>query len=89
MASIVLILSHPSLGHPEATVQTHLVGQSRNLWNVGGYGLGILTSKGFRFDCSGGVGRGETCVRKKTAMLLGSGAAWGRALLAPEGTALT
>ena len=42
LASIVLILSHHSLGHPEATVRTHLVGQSRNLWNVGGHGLGNL-----------------------------------------------
>jgi hypothetical protein len=55
MASIVLILSHPSLGHPEATVRTEFVGQSRNLWNVGGHGQGILTSKGFRLT----VGSGE------------------------------
>jgi len=47
MASIVLILGHPSLGYPEATVRTHFVGQSRNLWNVGGYGLRIFTSGGF------------------------------------------
>jgi len=63
MASIVLIFSHPLLGHLEATVQTHLVGQSRNLWNVGGHGLGILTSKGFRFDCR--VGRDRVCARQK------------------------
>jgi len=31
LASIVLIFSHPSLGHPEATVQTRFAGQSRNL----------------------------------------------------------
>ena len=47
MASIVLILSHHSLGHPEATVRTHLVGQSRNLWNVGGHGLGIFRLERF------------------------------------------
>ena len=49
MASIVLIFSHPSLGHPEATVRTCFAGQSRNLWNVGGRGLGIFASKGFQF----------------------------------------
>jgi len=58
MASIVLILSHPSLGHPEATVRTQFVGQSRNLWNVGGHGLGILTSKGFSLIIT--LGSGET-----------------------------
>ena len=42
MASIVLIFNHPSLGHPEATVRTFFTGQSRNLWNVGGRGLGIF-----------------------------------------------
>jgi hypothetical protein len=47
MASIMLIFSHPSLGHPEATVRTRFAGQSRNLWNIGGRGLGIFTSKGF------------------------------------------
>jgi len=47
MASIVLIFSHPSLSHPEATVRTCFAGQSRNLWNVGGHGLGIFVSGGF------------------------------------------
>jgi len=42
MASIVLILSHPLLGYPEATVRTQFVGQSRNLWIVGSHGLGIF-----------------------------------------------
>jgi len=59
MASIVLILSHPSLGHPEATVQTNLVGQSRNPWNVGGHGLEILTSKGFSLTIASGSGETE------------------------------
>ena len=54
MASIVLILSHPSLGYPEATVRTQFVGQSRNLWNISGHGLGILTSKGFRLTVGSG-----------------------------------
>ena len=45
LASIVLISSHPSLSHPEATVRTCVVGQSRNLWNIGGHGLGILGLK--------------------------------------------
>ena len=48
MASIVLILTHPLLSHPEATIRTHLVGQSHDLWNVGGHGLGIFTLRGFR-----------------------------------------
>ena len=47
-ASIVLILSHPLLGYPEATVQTHFVGQSRNLWNVGGHGLGFFYLRRYR-----------------------------------------
>jgi len=42
MASIVLIFSHPSLGHPEATVRTCFAGQSRNLWNVCGHSPGIF-----------------------------------------------
>jgi len=42
LASIVLILSHPLLSHPKATVRTRFAGQSRNLWNVGGHGLGIF-----------------------------------------------
>ena len=42
LASIVLIFNHPSLSHPEATVRTCFAGQSRNLWNVGGHGLGIF-----------------------------------------------
>ena len=41
-ASIVLIFNHPSLSYPEATVRTYFAGQSRNLWNVGGHGLGIF-----------------------------------------------
>jgi len=48
MASIVLIFSHPLLGHPKTTVRTRFAGQSRNLWNVGGHALGIFTSKGFQ-----------------------------------------
>ena len=60
MASIVLILSHPLLGHPEATVRTCLAGQSRNLWNIGGHGLGILTSRGFRLIVVAGSGETES-----------------------------
>jgi len=45
LASIVLILSHPLLTHPEATVRTCFAGQSRNLWNVGGHGLEIFGLK--------------------------------------------
>ena len=57
MASIVLILSHPLLCHPEATVRTHLSGQSRNIWNVGGDGREIFYLGRFQIDCSIGVGR--------------------------------
>ena len=42
LASIVLILGHPLLGHPEVTVRTRLADLSRNLWNVGGHGQGIF-----------------------------------------------
>jgi len=56
MASIVLILSHPLLGYPEATVRTHFVGQSRNLWNVGGHALGTFTLRGFGLVVAGGSG---------------------------------
>ena len=57
LASIVLIFNHPSLSHPEATVRTSFAGQSRNLWNVGGHGLGIFgLDRLFRFVCSIGVG---------------------------------
>ena len=45
-ASIVLTLSHPLLCYPKANVRTHLVGQSRNLWNVSRRGLGIFTLGG-------------------------------------------
>jgi len=48
MASIVLIFSHPLLDYPEATVRIRFAGQSRNLWNVGGRGLGIFNLKGFQ-----------------------------------------
>jgi len=100
VASIVLILSHPLLGHPEATVQTHLVGQYRNLWNVGGHGLGIFTLRGFGLVAAGGSGETELASKAKgscepelaldeTASLLGLGVAGGRAPLTLEGTALT
>jgi len=72
MASIVLILSHPLLGHPEATVRTRLVGQSRNLRNIGGRGLGIFYLKRFRPCCSRGVGRDRACLgRNRLAARLG------------------
>ena len=88
MASIVLILSHPLLGHPEATVRTHLVGQYRNLWNVGGHGLGIFTLRGFGLVAAGGSGEMELAL-EGTTLLLGSGVAGGRVPLTLEGTALT
>ena len=65
MASIVLILSHPSLSHPEATVRTHFVGQSRNLWNIGGHGLGIFTSGGFRLIAVAGSGETKPASERK------------------------
>jgi len=58
LASIVLIFNHPSLSHPKATVLTYFAGQSRNLWNVGGHGLGIFSlERLFRLVRSIGVGR--------------------------------
>ena len=88
MASIVLILSHPLLGHPEATVRTHLVGQSRNLWIVGGHGLGIFTLRDFGLVAAGGLAATELAL-EGTALLLGSGPTRGLAPLTLEGTALT
>ena len=88
MASIVLILSHPLLGHPEATVRTCFAGQSRNLWNVGGHGLGIFTLRVFGLVAAGGLGETELAL-KGTALILGSVAVGGRATLTLEGTTLT
>ena len=65
MASIVLFLSHPLLGHPEATVRTQFVGQSRNLWIVGGHGLGILASKGLSSIIISGSGETESTPDEK------------------------
>jgi len=70
MASIVLILSHPSLDHPEATVRTRFVGQSRSLWNIGGHGPGIFALKGFNI----GVGRDGIFARREPPCNL----AWGQ-----------
>ena len=72
LASIVLIFSHPSLSYPEATVRTCVAGQSRNLWNVGGHGLGILGLERLSSDsfCSVGVGRYGICARRETALQL-------------------
>ena len=88
MASIVRSLSYPLLGHPEAIVQTHLVGQSRNFWNVVGHSLGIFTLRGFCLVAVGGSGELEFAL-EGTALLLGSGVAGGRAPLTLEVTALT
>ena len=86
MASIVLILSHPSLGYPEATVRTQLVGQSCNLWNVSGHGLGIFTLRGFGSGAA--EGSGVACPgRNRPDFRLECSR--GRAPLALEGTALT
>jgi len=86
MASIVLILSHPSLGHPEATVRTQFVGQSRNLWNVGGHGLGILTSKGFSLIIISGSGETESAPDgNRLAILLGVSRGSGETESAPDG----
>jgi len=60
LASIVLIFSHPSLSYPEATVRTCFAGQSRNLWNVGGHGLGIFDPEGLFSDLAVVSGSGET-----------------------------
>ena len=65
MASIVLILSHPLLGHPEATVRTHLVGQSRNLWNRRWPWLGDFYLERLRICYSRGVGRDGACLERK------------------------
>jgi len=81
LASIVLIFSHPLLSHPEATVRTCVAGQSRNLWNVGGHGLGIFGLERLFSDLfySVGVGRDEICARRENALqfllgvLMGSG----------------
>ena len=50
----MLILSHLSLGYPEATIRTHFVGQSRNLWNVRGHSLGFFTLGGIGSGVEGG-----------------------------------
>ena len=86
MASIVLIFSHPSLGHPEATVRTHFVGQSRNLWNVGGHGLGIPTSKDFSLIIVLGSGETESAPdRNRLAILLGVSRGSGETESVPDG----
>ena len=79
LASIVLIFSHPSLSHPEATVRTCVAGQSRNLWNVGGHGLGILGLERLFSDlfCSVGVGRDGICARQETTLQLQLGVLMG------------
>jgi len=46
VASLGLVLGHPSLCYPEVTVRTQPVGKSRNLWTVRGYGMGLLTLEG-------------------------------------------
>ena len=84
----MLILSHPLLSYPEVTIRTQLVGQSRNLWNVSGRGLGIFTFKRFWLGRSGGGGRAPL-VLEGIALALGSDVAGGRAPLALEGTTLT
>ena len=60
MASIVLISSHPFLSHPKATVRTCFAGQSHNLWNVGGHGLGIFGLERIFSDLFVVSGSGET-----------------------------
>jgi len=58
MASIVLIFSHPSLDHPEATVRTCFAGQSsqplERRWPWPG---DFFLERFFRFACSVRVGR--------------------------------
>ena len=86
MASIVLIFSHPLLSHPEATVRTCLVGQSRNLWNVGGHGLGILASKGLSLIVISGSGETESSSdENRLAILLGVSWGSGETETAPDG----
>jgi len=60
LASIVLIFNHPLLSYPEATVRTCFAGQSRNLWNVGGHGLGIFRPREAFLDLFTVSGSGET-----------------------------
>jgi len=84
----VLILGHPLLGYLEATVRTLSVGPSRNLWNVGGHGLGIFTLRVLGSVAAGGLGETELAL-KGTALILGSVAVGGRAALTLEGTTLT
>ena len=81
LASIVLILSHPLLSHPKATVRTCFAGQSRNLWNVGGHGVGIFGLERLfsEFVCSAEVGRDGICVRRDPPCDFRSGLAGGRA----------
>ena len=66
LASIVLISSHPSLSYPEATVRTCVAGQSRNLWNVGGRGLGILGLGRLSLDSFFRVGVGRDGIWRPT-----------------------
>ena len=72
LASIVLIFSHPSLSYPKATVRTCVAGQSRNLWNVGGHGLGVLGLERLSSDSffSVGVERDGVFARRETALQL-------------------
>ena len=86
MASIVLILSHPLVGRREATVRTHLVGQSSYLWNVGGHGLGIPTLKGFSLIIVSGLGETESAPDgNRLAILLGVSRGSGETDSAPDG----
>jgi len=87
MASIVLILSHPSLDHPEATVRTRFLGQSRNLWNVGGHGPGIFALKGFSLILISGLSETESSPDKnRLVILLGASRGQARWNLRPTGT---
>ena len=91
MASIVLIFSHPSLGHPEATVRTCFAGQSHNLWNIGGHSLGIFGLEMLSdFVCRIGVGQDRICAQREPPCDFRSGLARGRARrsLCPTKTAL-
>ena len=89
MASIVLIFNHPLLGYPEATLRTQFVGQSCNLWNVGGHGLGILTSEGFKLIIVSGLVETKSAPDgNHLAILLGVSKGSGETESAPDGNHL-
>jgi len=85
MASIVLIFSHPSLGHPKTTVQTCFASQSRNLWNVCGHSPRIFGLERLFWVCV--QYRGQRGVSEEPPCDFFSGSVRGRARRhsAPDG----